>query len=143
MKLRKLFVGIALFIFVSMQTACFAQSVSDSDIRNITSKYRAKNYLGCVQASEKILESNPSNIYALYYKGISYMQLGLKTEAVKAFNDVVSLNSNKTIVEYATRGLACLNNSVDCAKYAETTNDLENFIKSNKFCSSRSKCSQA
>ncbi len=133
MKLKNLVVGLVMFIFMAMQTACIAGASTASDVKKLVSLYRSQNYLGCVQTSQKMIDENPSNIYAHYYMGLSYLQLGKNTQAIDAFNAVVSLNSNKTLVEYANRGIACLNKPEDCAKYAETTSDLENFIKSNKF----------
>ena len=133
MDLKKLVLGIVLVAFVSIQSVCLAQNVSDATLKSMIAKYKSKNYTGCLQATEKILKTNPSNIYAHYYQGLSYMQLGKKDEAIKSFENAKSLNSNKTIVGYAERGIACLSNPEECEKFAENENDLETFINSKKF----------
>lgn len=133
MNLKKFILGLAIFGFMASQAICMAQQVPDSVIKNLVAKYKAHNYLGCVQMSDEIIKNNPSNIYAYYYKGLSYMQLGKNELATESFDKVESLNSNKTIVEYAKRGKACIATPEDCAKYAGGNSELDQFVKSNKF----------
>lgn len=133
MKLKKIILGLAALAFMAIQTASFADQVSDSTIKLLVSKYKAQNYLGCIQASDKVIQKNPSNIFAYYYKGLSYYQLGKKEEAISAFEKVQALNSNKTLVEYSKKGIACLENPEECATYGQAQSDLDLFIKSKKF----------
>ena len=133
MNLKKLVLGLTLLALISMPAVCFAQNVSDSVVRAMVQKYKAQNYLGCLQATQDIIKKNPSNIYAHYYQALSYVQLGKKDEALSAYEKVKALNSNKTIVTYAERGIACINTPEECAKYTEQTDDLEKFINSKKF----------
>lgn len=133
MKLKKFILGLALLAFTAVQTVCFAQQVPDAAIKNMVAKYKAHNYLGCLQDSETIISKNPSNIYAYYYQGLAYTQLGKKDEAVAAFEKVQSINTNKTIVNYAQKGVSCLNDPEGCASQSEQSDELEKFIKSNKF----------
>ncbi len=131
MKLKKLLLSLVLVGFAVAQTASFAANVSDSAIRMLVSKYKAHNYLGCIQDSETILKTNPSNVFALYYKGLAYTQLGKKEEAIETFEKVKTLNTSSQLTQYATKGIACLNNSEECR--AGDSNELDAFIKSNKF----------
>lgn len=131
MKLKKLFLGLVLLGFTAIQLASFADNVSDSTIRVLVNKYKAGNYIGCVQFSEEILKNNPTNIFALYYKGLAYSQLGKKDEAIEALEKVQTLNTNPQLTKYAKTGIACINKTEECK--AEETNDLDTFIKSNKF----------
>ena len=133
MKLKKIILGLAALAFMAIQTASFADQVPDSTIKSLVSKYKAQNYLGCIQASDKVIQKNPSNIFAYYYKGLSYYQLGKKDEAISAFEKVQALNSNKTIVEYSKKGIACLETPEECATYGQAQSDLDLFIKSKKF----------
>ena len=133
MKLKKIILGLAALAFMAIQTASFADQVSDSTIKSLVSKYKAQNYLGCIQASDKVIQKNPSNIFAYYYKGLSYYQLGKKEEAISAFEKVQALNSNKTLVEYSKKGIACLETPEECATYGQAQSDLDLFIKSKKF----------
>lgn len=133
MKLKKIILGLAALAFMAIQTASFADQVPDSTIKSLVSKYKAQNYLGCIQASDKVIQKNPSNIFAYYYKGLSYYQLGKKEEAISAFEKVQALNSNKTLVEYSKKGIACLETPEECATYGQAQSDLDLFIKSKKF----------
>ena len=131
MKLKKLFLGLVLLGFTAIQLASFADNVSDSTIRVLVNKYKAGNYIGCVQFSEEILKNNPTNIFALYYKGLAYSQLGKKEQAIEALEKVQTLNTNPQLTKYAKTGIACINKTEECK--AEETNELDSFIRSNKF----------
>lgn len=133
MKLKKIILGLAVFAFIAVQTGCFAADVSDSTIRVMVNKYKAHNYLGCIQDSDKIIDKNPSNIYAYYYKGLSYYQLGRQTEATEAFNKVEALNTNARLVTYSKRAKACMEKPEECPIYSAEGSDLDKFIKSNRF----------
>ena len=133
MKLKKFIIGLAVMTFITIQMSCFAQQVSDSVIKSLINQYKSQNYLGCINYSDKIIKENPSNIFAYYYRGLAYLQLGKKDEAKQAFEQVITLNSNTTLVEYAQKATACINSPEECAKAYEQTNDLEQFIKSNNF----------
>ena len=133
MNLKKFILGMTILGFMATQAACLAENVPDSVIRTLVGKYKAQNYTGCVQMSEDIIKKNPSNIYAHYYQGLAYMQLGKSEQATASFEKVEALNSNPTLVKYAQRGIACVQSPEECAKYSETNTDLDKFIKSNKF----------
>ncbi len=133
MKLKKFVLGLALLSFVAIQTGVFAQT-SDATIRAMVGKYKKQNYLGCIQDTNKILKEDPSNIYAYYYKGLSYYQLGQHEQATEAFTNVENLNSNQTLVQYAQRAKACITTPEACAAYAEgNKTELDKFIQSKKF----------
>lgn len=132
MKFKKLVLGLVILTAVTLPSACFAQP-ADSAVKSMVLQYKGHNYTGCLQASQKILKQNPSNVYALYYQGLAYVQLGKKEEAITAFDKVELLSTNKTITKYAKMGSACLNSPEECAKYSEGADELDKFIKSNKF----------
>lgn len=133
MKLKKVILGLAAFTFMAIQTCALAQT-SDATIKAMVAKYKQQNYLGCIQDTKKILKDDPSNIYAYYYKGLSYFQLGQHEQATEAFTNVENLNSNETLVKYATRAKACIEMPEACSMYAEgNKTELDKFIESNKF----------
>ena len=133
MKLKKLILGFALIAFLTVPAMCSAQQVTDATIRNMVAKYKAKNYTGCLQAAQAILKVSPSNAYAFYYEGLSHMQLGNKEDAEASFQKVISLNTNKTLTKYAELGSVCLEDEEKCAAMSNRSDELDNFIKSNKF----------
>lgn len=133
MNLKKIILGLAVIAFMSLQSGAFAQT-SDATIKAMVAKYKQKNYLGCIQDTNDILKSDPSNIYAYYYKGLSFFQLGQTEKAEEAFTNVETLNSNKTLVEYATRAKACIEMPEACSYYAQgNKTELDRFIESKKF----------
>ncbi len=133
MNLRKLVLGIALLSCIGLAQASFAQNVSDSTVKSIIALYKAQNYTGCMQYAEPIAKSNPSNAYVQYYLGLSYMQLGMSEEAKDAFKKVISLNTNTTLTKYAKKGVSCIISSDDCKQDDSNLNELDLFIKSDKF----------
>lgn len=133
MKLKKFILSMAILTCMTMQLACIAADVSDSTIKAMVNKYKAQNYLGCIQDTDKIIEKNPSNIYAHYYKGLSYYQLGKQAEAIESFNKVEALNTNDRLVSYSKRAKACMIKPEACKAYSSEGSDLDKFIKSNRF----------
>lgn len=132
MKLKNIVIGLISFIFIGVSSACLATETSDSAIRNMINLYKNGNYLGCIDSSNKIIENNPADIFAYYYKALSYTQLGKTMEASEAYTQVITLNTNSTLVEYSKRANACISNPMDCEKYQKQINDLDDFIKSKK-----------
>lgn len=133
MKLKKLVLGLVALTIIASQTACFAK-VSDSTIRTMVGKYKVGNFLGCIQDTDKIINEDPSNIYAYYYKGLSFYRLGKIEEATSAFTKVTALNSNATLVDYASRALGCIETPEDCKEISEgNKTSLDKFIQSKKF----------
>jgi len=134
MNLKKFLLTIAVLSFCSFNSVGFANT-SDNEVRNIINLYKAGNYTGCIESSNDVIGENPSNIFAYYYKGLAYTQLGKKDDATMAFNQVIDLNSNDTLVDYAKKANACISSPEDCEKYQKEVGELESFIKSNKFYS--------
>lgn len=82
-------------------------------------KYKAGNYTGCLQDCQRILISNPSNATAYYYLAISLVQAGKKDEAILAYSQVLKLNTNPKLSEYANTGKRCLETPDQCHLEAE------------------------
>ena len=132
MNLKRFILGLALFAILGSITVCEA-SVSDSSIKDMIGQYKAQNYTGCLQMIDLILSEDPSNIYAHYYQALAYSQLGDKDKAIASFEKVESLNSNQIVVNYATKGKACLVSEDACKAYDKSMDALDEFINSNKF----------
>ena len=133
MKLKKLVLGLATLSILTVQTCAMAQDVSDSDIRAMVQKYKSQNYLGCIEDTNKIINANPSNIYAHYYKGLSYYQIGDSANAQESFGNVIQINSNKKLVDYAVKATACTQQPDACETILQGGTDLDKFVRSNMF----------
>lgn len=134
MEIKKFVISLAVLATISTCNSSFANSI-DADINNMIQLYKAENYMSCIESSNKIIEENPSNIFAYYYRGLAYIQLGKKQDAVNAFEQVININTNSTLVDYAKKANACISSPADCEKYEKEVGELESFIKSNKFFS--------
>ena len=133
--MNKIFFILLISVFIVGNSA-FADN--NQQIKDAISAYKAKNYVGCIQDMQDILEKDPSNALAHYYLGISYTQIGKKEDALSSYNKVVDLSTNSTLTKYAEKGLLCLNSPEVCliseVKEIPDT-DLDKFIKSGKVVS--------
>ena len=92
-------------------------------VKSAISKYKAQDYVGCIQDLEDYSDEDPSNVVAYYYTGIAYMQIGMKDKAIEAFHKVATINSVPLLSSYAIQATNCMNmNIVNCAykKYSKT-----------------------
>lgn len=94
-------------------------------------KYKGENYVGCIQDTQDITKKDPSNALAYYYMAISYASIGKKEDAISAYDKVIALATNETLLEYAQRGSSCMSDPEGCKKKeANIDNDLDRFIRS-------------
>lgn len=102
--------------------------------KSIATKYKAKNYSGCLQECYSVLKKQPNNALAYYYLAMVYTHLNKKEEAVAAYNKVIELQPNQYLINYATKGRDCLTGGPAChpetqPKEAEQLDDLDKFIR--------------
>lgn len=107
----------------------------NANIKSGIAKYKKGNYTGCLQELFALTKKDPSNAVAYYYMAMAYTHLGSQADAVEAYEKVISLGSNKYLVEYATKGRDCLTGGPACAppeapKEEEAPSDLDKFINS-------------
>lgn len=102
--------------------------------KSAIAKYKSGNYTGSLQELYTILKKDSSNAVAYYYLAMVYTKIG-ETEAAKScYQMVINLNPNDTIVDYATRGKACLMDAATCGlSTAITTNNDETLDELDKF----------
>lgn len=131
--MKKLILGIAITTLLASTLSAYAAPVSNAEIKEAVRKYKAKNYVGCLQDTQAIVKKDPTNAAAFYYQGLAYSQLGKKSEATDAYTKVINLNSNASLVDYATKGVSCLNGEEGCKPKEEAEDEMASFIKSDKF----------
>ena len=133
--MKKLILNLTLIAFLATALGAYAAPVPNAQIKALIRKYKAKDYVGCVQDSQTLLKKDPSNAAVLYYQGLSLYQLGRTDKATIAFNAVILLNSNAVLTDYATKAIHCINNDDECKPQTEEgkDSDLDKFINSNKF----------
>lgn len=104
-----------------------------ANINSAINKYKHGNYSGCLQEMISLTKTDPANPVVYYYMGMSYTQVGKKDQAVKAYEAVLKLNSDRILTEYARKGRDCLVGGPTCAPETaegETDEALDDFINS-------------
>ena len=110
---------------------------NNSTIRAIINNYKAKNYLGCLSLADSVLEKDPTDVYALYYRALAYTQLGKSEKAIETYEKIILLNPNPVLLNYAEKGKACLISQFECDKFNNENDDLDAFINSDRFYDSK------
>lgn len=133
--MKKLILNLTLIAFLATSLGAWASPVSNSQIKAMIKKYKAKDYTGCVQETQTLLKKDPTNAAVYYYQGLSLYQLGMPRPATVAFEKVIALNSNSVLVEYATKGIHCIKGDDECKPHSDESegSELDQFLKSNKF----------
>lgn len=89
-------------------------SESPVDMGNIIEKYKAKNYVGCIQeAQAKIQQDNPNPV-AMYYMALAYTQIGDVKAALDIYDAILKLQPSETLRQCAVRGRDCLIGGSSC-----------------------------
>lgn len=100
-------------------------------LNSAVNKYKKGNYSGCLQEMISLTKIDPSNPVVYYYMGMSYSKVGKKDQAVKAYEQVIKLNPDKTIKQYAIKGRDCLVGGPTCAEDTQNADpELDSFINS-------------
>lgn len=103
----------------------------NANINSAVNKYKKGNYSGCLQEMISLTKIDPSNPVVYYYMGMCYSKVGKKDQAVKAYEQVIKLNPDKTLKQYATKGRDCLVGGPTCVQDTETSDpELDSFINS-------------
>ena len=104
---------------------------SNANLNSAVNKYKKGNYSGCLQEMISLTKIDPSNPVVYYYMGMCYSRVGKKDQAVKAYEQVIKLQPDKTLVQYATKGRDCLVGGPTCAPDSQNTDpELDSFINS-------------
>lgn len=103
----------------------------NANLNSAVKKYKDGNYSGCLQEMISLTKTDPYNPIVYYYMGMSYSKVGKKDQAVKAYEQVMKMNSDKTLKQYATRGRDCLVGGPTCTSDTENSDPtLDSFVNS-------------
>lgn len=106
--------------------------IPTSFVYQAINKYKDKNYTGCIQDMDYIIQKGRPTDVAYYYKAISYSQLGMPDKARESYEAARSISSNRILIDYATQAVNCIDDSTLC-DYNLDESDISRFIKSNEF----------
>ncbi len=119
--------GLVLLFAATPLTYAAKEVTNNALVKSGITKYKSGNYLGCLQDMGQALKTDSSNVLAQYYVGMANVQLGRTGPAEAAYNNVIKLNTNKTLTAYAQMGLICTKDKDKCN--AVETDVLEQDIK--------------
>lgn len=115
--MRKIFMlGLvfALIMGIGFITRVYAKDTNTQLIQDAISKYKNKNYVGCISDLRMYTEKDPSSAIAWYYLGNSYMNIAMKQEAHAAFEKVIALNTVPKLTSYSIQAQICMENTTKC-----------------------------
>ena len=115
-------------------------------LKSAIQKFKKSNYSGCLQELFSYVQVKPNDAVAYYYMAMSFTHIGDSKAAIKAYDRVITLATDPTLTEYATKGKNCLVYGPSCTpdetavKQDDTSKEpqvektqeekLEDFIKS-------------
>ncbi len=97
----------------------------NANIKSAVAKYKKGNYSGCLQELFSLTKKHPENAEAYYYMAIIYTHLDMKTEAIEAYEKVISLKPNTSLAQYATKGKDCLTGGPTCVAEKVTPDNAD------------------
>lgn len=95
---------VAIFCVFISTASVFATSKYQEGIKH----YKSGNYIGSMEAMKQVVSGDPANLLARYYLAVSYVQLGFKDEAKNEYENIIKLDPNSKVANYAKKGLEYL-----------------------------------
>ena len=83
-------------------------------IESLITKYKEKNYVGCIQEAQSKMQQDNPNPVAMYYMALSYTQIGDVKAALDIYDAILKLKPGDTLTECAIRGRDCLIGGPSC-----------------------------
>ena len=115
--MKKLLTTLIILTVTSLNA--FAANVKEltPEVSSSIQKYKAGNYVGCMQELQKYFNKNTANLknqLATYYMAMAYVNAGVAAKAKEFYNLTVDTNPNSTLGQYAQKGLVCLDDPENC-----------------------------
>lgn len=136
MNLKSLVSGLIISGIVLSTGIAFAASknvqIPTSFVYQAINKYKNKNYTGCIQDMDYIIQKGRPSDIVYYYRAISYSQLGIPEKARESYDAARNISSNRVLIDYATQAINCIDDATLCDANLDDS-DITKFIKSNEF----------
>ena len=105
------------------------QEMDPGAIRDAISKYKERNYIGCISDLRIYTEKDPSSAIAWYYLGNSYMKIAMQQEANEAYNRVISINTVPILTSYSIQAQMCMQDTTKCEYQNFTQEEIKELRK--------------
>ena len=136
MNLKSLVSGLIISGIVLSTGIAFAASknvqIPTSFVYQAINKYKNKNYTGCIQDMDYIIQKGRPSDIVYYYRAISYSQLGMSDKARESYDAARNISRNRVLIDYATQAINCIDDATLCDANLDDS-DITKFIKSNEF----------
>jgi len=117
---------LVIFVLLFSPPGAFAQG-GDS-LETAISLYKAGNYETCIISMNNVVKEDPSDSLAYYYLGLSYAKKNQRDLAIKNYDKVIALSSDKTLKNLAKQGKIALGGVSMTACDAPLTSTVEENI---------------
>lgn len=103
-------VVLTLIMIALLSSSTFAGQMEDK-ISDAISLYKSGNYSECIKNLNTIIGQDASYPVAYYYLGLCYAKTNNKTLAIKNYDKVIAMNSDKSLKSMAKAAKDCLGTS--------------------------------
>lgn len=104
----------------------------DALVQSMIKKYRAKNYVGCIQEAQSKIKLESPNPVAMYYMALAYTQIGDVNAALELYDGILRLNPSETLQECVVRGRDCLTGGPACPNIGVEGGDMDDAVNEYK-----------
>ena len=123
---------LTLIIVSLLSSSGFALTQTEEKISDAISLYKSGEYGECIKNLNTIITQDPSYPVAYYYLGLSYAKTNKKDLAIKNYDKVISMNSDKSLKSMARAAKDCLGTSgftgLDAQLSISNTSQAERFL---------------
>ncbi len=130
--IKNFLLTLSLILLVTPATMAATQSMTPEVNRGIQ-KYRAGNYVGCIQELDEYLKKAGSNQLGTYYLAMAYTKIGDSANAIKFYNKTKALNPNNTLGQYAQKGIVCIEDPSNCYNRVKPKTQVEELTELDRF----------
>lgn len=97
-----------IFLLALIVFNLFNITFASDDISEVIDLYKSAKYQECVTKAEIVTKNDPTFALAYYYIALANAQMGKRDLAIKNYDKVIALGTNKALVNYAKTGKAKL-----------------------------------
>lgn len=97
-----------IFLLALIVFNLFNITFANDDISEVIDLYKSAKYQECVTKAEIVTKNDPTSALAYYYIALANAQMGKRDLAIKNYDKVIALGTNKALVNYAKTGKAKL-----------------------------------
>lgn len=96
---------VLLLVIVFLSLSSGLSFAGDTELMTLgIESYKSGNYADCITKMKTLVKNDPTSAVGYYYLGLAYAKTGRKFLAVRNYDKVIALNSDKTLIDLARVG---------------------------------------